>query len=333
MEERREIMNKSLYKSSGKNLWKGRETDPSLGAQYWYQKIECLDLNEYPLNSDSKNKEIGIIGYACDEGVRRNQGRVGAFSAPFEIRKKLAKIALHFDNKRIVDFGDIICEGNDMEACQDELSTCVSSMLNHKILPIVMGGGHDIAYGHFMGIKDALNNFDKKKIGIINFDAHFDLRPFEEQGNSGTPFNQINAVLNTEKKALNYFVLGIQQQANTRELFQIADKLGVQYLLNEECHLLNIEKIKEELTSFIEANDCIYLTIDMDGFSSAYAPGVSAPSSLGMEPLFVLELLKHIFKSDKVVSCDIAELNPTYDIDGITASLAARLIDAIVQVY
>ena len=69
------------------------------------------------------------------------------------------------------------------------------------------------------------------------------------------------------------------------------------------------------------------------GFSSAYAPGVSAPSSLGMEPLFVLELLKHIFKSNKIVSCDIAELNPTYDIDGITASLAARLVDIIVQIY
>ena len=259
-------MNKILYKQPDKNLWKGRETDPSLGEQYWYQKIECLDLNKYYLNSDSENKEIGIIGYACDEGVRRNQGRVGAFSAPFEIRKKLAKTSLHFDNKRIIDFGDVICEDSDMEACQNELSTCISSMLNHKIFPIVIGGGHDIAYGHFMGIKDVFGNSDKKKVGIINFDAHFDLRPFEEQGNSGTPFNQINSVLNAENDTLNYFVLGIQQQSNTRELFQIADKLGVRYLLNEECHLLNIEKIKEQLTSFIEANDWIYLTIDMDGF-------------------------------------------------------------------
>ena len=31
----------------------------------------------------------------------------------------------------------------------------------------------------------------KNKIGIINFDAHFDLRPIENQSNSGTPFNQI----------------------------------------------------------------------------------------------------------------------------------------------
>jgi formiminoglutamase len=70
----------------------------------------------------------------------------------------------------------------------------------------------------------------------------------------------------------------------------------------------------------------------MDGFSSAYAPGVSAPSPLGFAPSFVYEALAFLFQSKKVISCDIAELNPDFDVDDSTAGLAARLVDYIVQI-
>ena len=70
----------------------------------------------------------------------------------------------------------------------------------------------------------------------------------------------------------------------------------------------------------------------MDGFSSAYAPGVSAPSTLGLTPNFVYKVLAFLFQSKKVISCDIAELNPDFDVDDSTAGLAARLVDYIVQI-
>ena len=69
----------------------------------------------------------------------------------------------------------------------------------------------------------------------------------------------------------------------------------------------------------------------MDGFSSAYAPGVSAPSTLGLTPNFVYEALAFLFQSKKVISCDIAELNPDFDIDKRTADLAAKLVDCLIQ--
>ena len=75
--------------------------------------------------------------------------------------------------------------------------------------------------------------------------------------------------------------------------------------------------------------DCIYLTIDLDGFSSEYCPGVSAASPIGFQPKFALELINHIFNSKKVISCDIAEMNPIYDVEEITAFLATDLIKTI----
>ncbi len=323
MEKRSKNLKNKGYQPSDKNLWKGRVTN--ISSEYWYQEVECIDLNKESLINHYKDqKSIGIIGYACDEGIERNQGRTGAFSGPLELRKKLAKIPLHFENKHLIDFGDVVCNDQDMEACQNRLSAYVSSMLNQDMFPIVIGGGHDIAYGHFMGLKEGVKDLKQQKIGIINFDAHFDLRPLEEQGNSGTPFYQINSNLKKENTLFNYLVLGIQEQSNTKELFRIAQELEVKYVLNQNCYF---SKIKKQLDTFIEANDSIYITIDMDGFSSAYAPGVSAPSTLGFSPSFVFETLDYLFKTNKVISCDIAELNPTYDLDGRTAHLAARLVD------
>ncbi|MDC1464221.1 formimidoylglutamase [Polaribacter sp.] len=183
-----------------------------------------------------------------------------------------------------------------------------------------------MAYANFNGIKDALKNISKNKIGIINFDAHFDLRAVETQPNSGTPFNQIL----TENNDVAYFAIGIQQQSNPKELFEIAVKKNVSYVSNFDCETFS-DALKSKLNTFIKEVDYLYITIDLDGFSSAYAPGVSAPSSLGFTPLFVYKVLAFLFESKKVISCDIAELNPDFDADEQTASLAAKLIDYVVQ--
>jgi len=73
------------------------------------------------------------------------------------------------------------------------------------------------------------------------------------------------------------------------------------------------------------------VTIDLDGFSSAYAPGVSASSPMGFSPEVVLESLELIFASKKMISIDIAEMNPKYDIDNRTAKLAASLVHFVLE--
>ncbi|NVK53486.1 MAG: arginase family protein, partial [Flavobacteriaceae bacterium] len=160
-------------------------------------------------------------------------------------------------------------------------------------------------------------------------DAHFDLRPVEKKTNSGTPFNQI---LN-EFENVNYFAIGIQRQANTKELFEIAKNNKVDYAINYDCESSKEElnALKDRLQSIINDSDYLYITIDLDGFSSAYAPGVSAPSPLGFTPYFVFKVLRFLFDTNKVISCDIAELNPTLDRDNLTANLAAKLVDFMVM--
>ena len=315
------------YRSPYPDLWKGRHTNEGLPPEYWHEHISMLDLNSELKEGSESNKHIALLGYACDEGVKRNLGRIGAKKAADEIRKQLSKLAVHFDDKKLWDAGNIVCDDGDLEATQQALQKAVSVLLKQEIFPVVIGGGHDIAYGHFSGIYDYLKiHKPGSTIGIINFDAHFDLRVPVKEGNSGTPFYQISEVLKSEKLPFHYLVLGIQRESNGKELFNRAKHLGVDYVLSEECRLNNIEKVKNKLRNFITNTDYIYLSIDMDGFASNYAPGVSAPSPMGFDPAFAFELIATIFDSNKVISCDIAECNPSYDYDDHTSRLAARLI-------
>lgn len=307
------------YKRPKQALWQGRKTNPSLGVQYWYQAVNCINLEQDNLEAD-----IALIGYECDEGIRRNLGRVGAKRGADSIREKLGSVAWH-SSKIVADIGNVVCVEEDLETCQNAFAHQITTLLEQEIFPIALGGGHDIAYAHFKGISNFLKG-KEQQIGIINFDAHFDLRPKPNgKPNSGTPFYQILE----EYKHVQYLPIGIQNQANTKELFDIAKQKKIDYLTILDCE--NYEFVQSKIRHFIDQNDTIYITIDLDGFSSAYAPGVSAPSPLGFAPNFVLRILEQLLNSRKVISIDLAEMNPTYDIDNHTANLAARLVDSIVR--
>ena len=238
-----------------------------------------------------------------------------------DIKKNLKTIAI---------LGYACDEGvnDDMEIAQINLAEKITLLLSKNVLPIVLGGGHDIAYGHFNGIKTHLGN---KKIGIINFDSHFDLRLNTNGNNSGTPFYQIAQDCITDNSPFNYLCLGIRKDANDKMLFETAAKLDVKYLETEHFNMHYLEHVQLILMQFIEDVDYIYTTIDLDGFSSAYTPGVSAPSPMGFSPDIVLECLKVIIDSKKLISLDIAEMNPKYDIDGQSAKLAASLVHFVMH--
>ena len=319
------------YASPLEELWTGRTTKPALGTQYWHQQIKLVDWMAGASDSmNARRPDVALLGYACDEGVRRNLGRTGAKEGPRALRQQLAKLAYHTTSTTVVDVGNVVCDDGNLEACQEALGIAVRQLITSSTFPIVLGGGHDVAFGHFQGIYKAVNNTAKPRIGIVNFDAHFDLRPLEGSANSGTPFYQI---LTKHGDVASYFVVGIQKQSNTTELFDNARKFGVEYVLSDACELFNFERIKKQLATFVTKNDWIYITIDMDGFSSAYSPGVSAPSPIGFAPNFVFRILEYLMSTQKVISCDVAELNPGFDRDSASAKLGARLVDFLVSLH
>jgi formiminoglutamase len=314
--------------------WHGRvDSEDNYYAFRWHQCVKALDLTQKDLKPFDGPLGFAFLGFKSDEGIRRNKGRVGAVNGPASIRHELANLPCTFEPAvALFDAGDIICEDENLEESQRQLGLAVSRLLDLKLFPIVLGGGHAVAYGHYQGLVRHLEQDETPpRIGIFNFDAHFDLRPYPNGGSSGTMFKQI-ADMNAEKNLpFLYYCAGIQKYSNTLELFRTAESLGVRYKLARDLLKEDPWQISESIEAFIGDTDQLYVTICADVFSSAFAPGVSAPQPLGVDPELALKMLKLLLRSGKVISFDIAEVSPRFDQDNITASLAKVLIFTVVN--
>lgn len=321
-----------MYRSFDKNIWTGRidDEDGDYGKR-WFQMINPIDLTKEELPSLSYDqKAVVLLGYCCDEGVKRNKGRTGAANGPDTIRKACSNFVWHHnENKiKIYDAGNVVCEDSDMEGAQTELAELIAKTMRKNYLPILLGGGHDIAYAGFRGAANV-----KKNIGVINFDAHFDLRDYSTRGNSGTPFMQIADLCKSQNTEFHYMCLGIQPQSNAQSLFNRAEELKVNYIYARDLNEENSPVIFKAIRAFAEAPDYLYLTIDLDVFDLTDSPGVSAPTTAGPDKKLVNQYITSIFQTGKVIACDFAEMNPKYDIDNRTARLTAWLIYEMIFSY
>lgn len=103
-------------------------------------------------------------GFAVDEGVKRNKGRVGAAAAPNVIRKNMSNFPVVSPSLRLFDFGDIYCPDENLEKTQQSLADAVASGLLNKGKSIVLGGGHEVTYAHYSGIKKL---FRVRKLALL----------------------------------------------------------------------------------------------------------------------------------------------------------------------
>ena len=312
----------SNYTPVDQTLYVGRKTS---GRASVHERMQFINLDADLSRIQQRN--LTVIGYACDEGVRRNKGRVGAKDGPDHIRRQWAKLPWHHEEVVLYDAGTIICLEEQLEAAQEALGERVNRLLQQGYFPLVIGGGHDMSYGHFLGVNRYLEK--KRAVGIINFDAHLDLRDPSKRANSGTPFHQIHDLLEAEGMDFNYACLGMRDDANASELIHRARAWNTTIIDRDAFHLDNWDHIHSKLETFLGGVDQVLLTIDMDGFSSAFAPGVSAASPMGFAPDIVLKCVDFLLKSGKIISMDIAETNPVYDQDDQTAKLAASLMHRV----
>lgn len=314
----------SLPKNVSADLWTGRTDHTERRSSFRYHQI--VEITDLDTLQAAKDRTVAIIGFECEEGVRRNQGRLGAAKAPNAIRQALASLPWKVEEgKRIVDVGNVACPNEELEAAQEELGNAVSAIFSKSMTPIILGGGHETLYGHYVGVRKHIGK--EASLGIINIDAHFDLRSYKVQPSSGTMFRQI---LEHDKNS-SYFVLGIQRFGNTQELFDKADELGVRYVYEEEMTDARMDEISLFVSEFIEKHDHIMLTLCTDVLNAAFAPGVSAPSPFGLTPMVVRTLIRTVAAHKKTLSFDICEVNPILDENGRTVKLGAYLTNEAIM--
>jgi len=301
------------WQPASPTLWQGR--DDSAEAANALRLFQTVTRSP-TFSPEMYREKIALLGFACDEGVKRNQGRPGAAGAPDALRRALANLASHHGHDRLVDLGNIIAQAPDLEGAQQALRDAVWRCQQADMRTFVLGGGHETAFGHGAGLLDALPH---ARVGIINLDAHLDLRR-ADHATSGTPFRQLAQLCDEQQREFHYACFGVSRAANTQALWDEAQQRGVTIVEDVDC-----DTAQAPLAQVIDSVDKIYLTIDLDVLPAWEMPAVSAPAALGVPLATVMRLVDAVCRSGKLQAVDMVEFNPRFDDDGNAARVAARL--------
>ncbi|MCW8331160.1 arginase family protein [Photobacterium sp. SDRW27] len=290
--------------------------------------------------ANQRKRGAVLLGLACDLNVKNSGGLTGAKEGPHSILDMLASMPFS-SNLPLYDAG--IVEEVVGESFTTMLSTQyqkLRAILQLGHFPIMLGGGHEVAIGSYKALSDTVHqatndrtkeglaqlpNASADRVGIINFDASFELKR-SLSVKPGSAFHSIATFCQEYNREFRYLGLGICDHINSQATFAYACELKAKWLLDSQMKIKNRKHIQETIEEFLAGVDHVHLSLDLAVFPSAVAEGVNMSRIFGVSVPVVEMVLKQILSSGKVRIMDIAELNTEYDYQKQTARLAAKLI-------
>lgn len=288
---------------------------PSENLFFARQDRRDVRLGEVVLREpqDYAAAEVVILGCPQDEGVRRNSGRTGAAAAPDEIRRQFYKLTNFGVSAQIFDLGNTIVDAG-LEEIHQAQTRIVRQLLADNKKIIVLGGGNDISYPDCRALSETVG---AKNILAFNIDQHFDVRE-SEQATSGTAYRQLleeNWILPE-----NFYEIGYQAQSNSEFYFD--------YLHEKNVNLISLQEFRE-LEDFnlnvlrFRSDKALFWGLDVDAVRASDAPGVSAPSPIGLLADEFCDLAAVAGFQSNTHIIEFSEVNPEYDFDNRTTRLVA----------
>lgn len=278
---------------------------------------------------EGKKGDIAIIGAPLS---KPSISHSGASFAPDAIRRCLNSFTtyniergtdLAEDKKTIIDFGDISMHPTSIEESHQRIYESVKATTSIKAAPftIILGGDHSITTSTVKAIKET-----KGTVGIIQFDAHHDLRNTEDGGpTNGTPFRRL--IEEGHIKGEHLIQIGIRNYANAKAYHDYAiEQCVTVYTMKDVRQQAMTELINNALNQLQDKVDTIYLSVDMDVLDQAYAPGCPAIGPGGMHPDALTDAIQAALHHPKVTTMDIVEIDPTLDNRDMTSRVASLLI-------
>ena len=288
---------------------------------------------------DGQEADAVLIGVPFDEGVALGGGRPGADKGPTAFRQALIRFGTTYDAEQGIDFnylrladaGDLEVVPDNVAATHEHLAGVVALILDAGAVPLVIGGGHDATFGSVKGLMAGAPS-----VAGINVDAHLDLREVvdglalsdvEGRITSGTPYRRILEELGLPGQNLVEF--GLHGSVNSREHIRYAQKRGVPCLTLGQVREQGIDAaFTDQLRLLAGQAEALFVSVDLDVFAAAYAPGVSAPGAEGLTPEEGRQLALAAGRHPGIRLFELMELNPLFDVDERTSRLAVMLLCA-----
>jgi formimidoylglutamase len=278
----------------------------------------------------AQGADIQMAGIAYDASVI---GRKGARDGPTGIREALRFIAGHD-----VDTGGIlkatIQDHGDVAGLDDENVLATHATVRKAVAPLLaagptllLGGDHGLTFAHVAALSDVVGG----AIGIIVIDAHYDLRGYEGQPTSGTPFRRIIEELDGRVEAQHIFEIGIRPFANAPSLAAYAAQHRVGIASAKAVREQGIETIIEQARERLAGVEHLWISIDIDGLDQSIASGCSSPGAGGLSFDAVADVVRAFSRDVRCRGMDVMEVAPSLDSTGNTCRTAAQLVAAFVS--
>ncbi|OIU67699.1 formimidoylglutamase [Rossellomorea aquimaris] len=277
--------------------------------------------------TDGAKGDVAILGAPLS---KPSISHSGASFAPDAMRRCLNSFTTYnieeetdISGKTIIDFGDIAMHPTSIEECHQRIYQSTKEIAQAEAAPftIILGGDHSITTSTVKAIKET-----KGTVGIIQLDAHHDLRNTEDGGpTNGTPFRRL--IQEGHLKGEHLIQIGIRNYANAKAYHDYAIENGVTVYTMKDVKQHPIQELIESALNQLDPKvDTIYLSVDMDVLDQAYAPGCPAIGPGGMDPDTLSEAVQSAVRHPKVQAMDIVEIDPTLDIRDMTSRIASLLI-------
>ena len=263
-----------------------------------------------------KEAHIALIGIKESRGTSVNQG---AAQGPDEIRKKLYNLKKGNGTYRIVDLGNLN-PGHDLDETYVRISEVCRMLLENNVLPVLLGGTHDLDYGQYCGY-ETMN----KLVSLLNIDAFLDL---EDKSESDANLRHIHKLLLHEPNFLfSYTHLAYQSY--------LIDPLSVSVLEKLYFEAFRIGQMRtgmQEMEPTIRNADM--LSFDVTAIRSSDAPGNAHAQPFGLTGEEACQICWYAGLNEKLSSVGFYEYNPEKDdASKKTAAVVATMIWYFIEGY
>ncbi len=283
---------------------------------------ESIYTKTYPTNSIFKNikvygdkmpdfrgVDIAIFGVKEERGTATNQG---TSNGPDEIRKKLYNLKKGNGAYRIVDLGNLNA-GIDLDETYVRISEVCRILLENNVMPLILGGTHDLDYGQYRGYEEM-----EKLISLLNIDAFLDLEDYKESAPASQHIHKI--LLHEPNYLLSYTHLAHQ--------LYLIDPTSVSILEKLYFEAFRVGQMRTNLSEMEPAiRNADLLSFDITAIRSSDAPGNANAQPFGLTGEEACQLCWYAGMNEKLSSAGFYEYNPTYDdLNKKTASVVATMI-------
>lgn len=278
-----------------------------------------------PQHEDPRDVDVMILGAPFDGGT---SFRPGARFGPRGVRAASAlSRGFHpeagvdlFDVLRCCDGGDVLCVPMDMARTQANIEARVREVVEADALPALVGGDHSVSLGALRAVAK-----EHGPVGLVHFDAHSDTYPpaWGIDPHHGTIFR--NAAEEGLLRAEDVVQIGIRGPYGAAGDLDFARAQGFSVVTAEAVHR-DLDGVIARLRALPAGK--YYVSFDVDAMEPAMAPGTGTPVPGGIFSWQALALLRATTALE-VVGCDVVEVSPDLDVNGITSLLAANVLGEV----